>query len=114
MEYVYAVLALTWLVGGTAVHVGFPIEAGGRLAGTVSWGAYAALNLSLAALLVAFTRELGALPEGAAKDRLFLRFLCIVLLQPLVTASAFVVLYRIVGVVYHLDVPPLPGIQEGI
>jgi hypothetical protein len=110
----YFVLAMIWLAVGIGVRLGLPVEAGGKAVALLSWCGYAALNLNLALLLVAFTREFGGLPEGDGKDRLFLRFLSIIVMQPLVTAFAFSVLYRIMGLVYHLDVPPLPGVQEGI
>jgi hypothetical protein len=43
-----------------------------------------------------------------------MRFLGIVIAQPLMTAAAFVVLNRVMGVAWNLQVPELPAIQEGI
>ena len=85
-----------------------------RAAAIVFWIAYALLNLMLAWLLVRFTAGYGDLPEGPSRDRLFLRFLSAIVVQPMATACAFTVLYRIMGVVYHLKVPGLGAVQEGI
>jgi hypothetical protein len=43
-----------------------------------------------------------------------MRFLGIVISQPLMTAAAFAVLNRVMGVAWNLQVPDLPAIQEGI
>jgi hypothetical protein len=43
-----------------------------------------------------------------------MRFLGIVVAQPLMTAAAFAVLNRVMGVAWNLQVPDLPAIQEGI
>ena len=71
-------------------------------------------GLPLAWLLVRFTGSYGEIPEGGPKDRLFVRFLAAIVAQPIMTACAFVVLYRIMGLVYHLNVPALGAVQEGI
>jgi hypothetical protein len=111
---VYGLSSALWLGCWLALSAGVPIERGGKAAGALLWAAYGLLNLGLASLLVRFTAGYGELPEGISKDRLFLRFLTAVLAQPLVTASAFAVLYRIMGVVYHVIVPGLTAVQEGI
>ena len=114
IQNLYAMIASVCFFGWVAVRFGVPIENGGRVTGFVSWLIYIALNFTLAMLLVAFTGEYGALPEGPVKDRLFARFLSIILVQPVATAFAYTVLFRIMGLVYHMKVPPLPGVQEGI
>ena len=80
----------------------------------ILWIAYGLLNLGLASMLVRFTAAYGDLPEGPSRDRLFVRFLSAIVVQPVATAFAFAVLYRIMGVVYHLQVPGLAAVQEGI
>jgi hypothetical protein len=109
----YAVLAALWLAAWLALRV-LPFEPGGRLALAVSWLAYLLLNVVFATLLVRFTSGYGSLPEGDDKDRLFLRLLGVILAQPVTTACAFAVLYRLMGVAYQLTVPGLPVVQEGI
>jgi hypothetical protein len=110
----YGVLAAMWLMAWLALRLGLPIEKGGRAVGALSWLAYGLVNLVLAWLLVRFTGGYGELPDGHPKDKLFVRFLSALLVQPLVTACAFSVLYRIMGVVYHVKVPGLTAVQEGI
>ena len=68
----------------------------------------------LALLLVRFTGEYGSLAAGDATDRLFTRLLGAVALQPIATAVAFAVLYRVSGVAWDLQVLGLPAVQEGI
>ena len=97
----YGIVLLAWLSAWIALALGVPIEKGGRV-------------LVAASLLVRFTADYGDLPEGPARDRLFLRFLSAIVVQPVATACAFTVLYRIMGVVYHLKVPGLAAVQEGI
>jgi hypothetical protein len=84
------------------------------MAAVACWTGYAVANLALAWLLVWFTADYGSLPDGESKDRLFLRVIGAVVLQPVMTALAFSVLYRIMGVAYHLQVPGLTAVQEGI
>lgn len=110
----YAIVSAIWIGAWLALSLGVPLERGGRVAGVLCWTAYGLLNLLLASLLVRFTEEYGGLPEGAFKDRLFLHLLSAVAVQPLATAGAFAVLYRIMGFVYHLEVPGLTAVQEGI
>ncbi len=110
----YGVVLLAWLGAWAALVLGVPIERGGRVVGAILWIAYALLNFELASMLVRFTRGYGDLPEGPSRDRLFLRFLSAILVQPVATACAFAVLYRLMGVAYHLWVPGLTAVQEGI
>ncbi len=110
----YAAVLLAWLGARIVLALGVPVERGGRVAAVALWIAYAVLNLLLASLLVRFTAGYGDLPEGPSRDRLFLRFLSAIVVQPMATACAFAVLYRIMGVVYHLKVPGLGAVQEGI
>ena len=110
----YAGLATVWLLAWAAGRAGIPIEKGGRAVHALFWLAYILLNLALAWLLVRFTAGYGEVPAGPVKDRLFLRFLFVVVAQPLATACAFSVLFQIMGVVYDLRVPGLTAVQEGI
>jgi hypothetical protein len=114
LEAAYAVLALAWFAAWLAVRLGVPLERGGVPAAAVSWLGYLLVNLVFAWLLVRFTSGYGGLAEGPVKDRLFLRFLALIVIQPLTTASAFTVLFRTMGVAYRLWSPELPAIQEGI
>jgi hypothetical protein len=110
----YGLVLLAWVVAWVALRLGAPLERGGQVAGALCWVAYGLLNVLLASLLVGFTAGYGDLPEGSSRDRLFLRFLSAIVAQPAATACAFAVLYRIMGVVYHLKVPGLGAVQEGI
>lgn len=110
----YAIVLLAWVGAWIALVLGVPIERGGRVAGAIFWIAYGLLNFALAWLLVRFTAVYGDLPEGDLRDRLFVRLLSAILVQPLGTACAFAILFRIMGVVYHLTVPGLTAVQEGI
>jgi hypothetical protein len=111
---VYGGLAAVWLLAWAATRAGIPIEKGGPAVHALFWLAYILLNLVLAWLMVRFTAGYGEVPAGPAKDRLFLRFLSVVAVQPLTTACAFSVLFHIMGVVYDLRVPGLTAVQEGI
>jgi uncharacterized membrane protein len=110
----YAIVFFAWIGLRLVLALGVPVERGGPAAAAVSWIGYALLNLLLASLLVRFTAGYGDLPEGSSRDRLFVRFLSAIVAQPVATACAFAVLYRIMGVVYHLKVPSLGAVQEGI
>ncbi len=111
---IYGLVSVVWIGAWVVLVLGVPIEKGGKTAGALLWLGYGTLNVLMASLLVRFTAGYGALPESAAKDRLFLRFLSAVAAQPVATACAFAVLYRIMGFVYHLRVPGLTAVQEGI
>ncbi len=78
------------------------------------WIVYAATNLLLAWFLLRFTTTYGSIPDGRAADRVFLRFIAIIVAQPLMTAAAFAVLNNVMGVAWNAQVPELPAIQEGI
>jgi len=110
----YGIVMLAWVGAWAALALGVPIERGGRVAGAALWIAYGLLNFGLASLLVAFTAGYGDLPAGPSRDRLFMRLLSAIAAQPVATACAFAVLYRIMGVVYHLKAPGLTAVQEGI
>jgi hypothetical protein len=111
---VYGGLATVWLLAWAALRAGIPIEKGGPAVHALFWLAYILLNLALAWLMVRFPAGYGEVPAGPVKDRLFLRFLFVVVAQPMATACAFSVLFRIMGVVYDLRVPGLTAVQEGI
>jgi hypothetical protein len=90
------------------------LNRGGMIAVVLCWAAYAITNLLLAWFLLRFTSTYALIPAGTAADRVFMRFLGIVVAQPLVTAAAFAVLNQVMGVAWNLQVPQLPVIQEGI
>ena len=71
-------------------------------------------NVLIAWFLLRFTSAYGLIPEGRAADRAFLRFITIIVAQPLITAAAFAVLNNVMGVAWNAQVPELPAIQEGI
>jgi hypothetical protein len=105
---------LAWGLLWTAMILGVPLEKGGSLALVACWAVYLVANLVLAWVLVRFTAAYGSLPESATSDVLFIRLLGTLAAQPIMTALAFSVLTRIMGVVWHLQVPSLPAVQEGI
>jgi hypothetical protein len=103
-----------WLALFIAILAGVHLNRGGMIAVVLSWAAYALTNLLLAWLLLRFTSTYARIPPGTAADRVFMRFLGIVVAQPLMTAAAFAVLNQVMGVAWNLQVPELPAIQEGI
>jgi hypothetical protein len=105
-----ALIVLAWAAG----RAGFRIEAGGRPLTVFVWFLFGSLNLCFAALAVRITGEYGRLPEGRAKDIVFLRFLGAIVVQPIATLAAFSLLYRLLRLVYHRDFPWLDAVQEGI
>lgn len=107
-------LFLVWLALFLAVAAGAPLNRGGAAAIAVCWIVYAVTNLLLAWFLLRFTSTYALIPAGQIADRAFMRFLGIVIAQPLMTAAAFVVLNQVMGVAWSLQVPELPAIQEGI
>jgi hypothetical protein len=107
-------LFLVWLVLFLAVAAGAPLNRGGSLAVTLCWVIYAVTNVLIAWFLLRFTTAYGSIPEGGAADRAFLRFVAIIVTQPLMTAAAFVVLNNVMGLAWNAQVPQLPAIQEGI
>lgn len=107
-------LFLGWLMLFIAVAAGAPLNRGGVLAIVFCWTAYALTNVLLAWFLLRFTSTYALIPAGRVADRAFMRFLGIVIAQPLVTAAAFAVLNQVMGVAWNLQVPDLPAVQEGI
>ena len=107
-------LFLLWLVLFVAVVAGVPLRRGGELVVAACWLAYAITNLLLAWFLTRFTKSYGLIPAGRAADRAFLRFIAIIVAQPLITAAAFVVLSHVMGLTWNAQIPELPAIQEGI
>jgi hypothetical protein len=105
---------LVWFVLFLAVAAGVPFHRGGSLAVVACWIVYAATNLLFAWFLLRFTTAYGSIPDGRAADRIFLRFIAIIVAQPLMTAAAFAVLNNVMGVAWNAQVPELPAIQEGI
>jgi hypothetical protein len=103
-----------WLLLFLAVRAGAPLSHGGGAAKWLVWTAYVATNLVIAWFLLRFTSRYGSIGKGAAADRLFGRFLIIILAQPLMTAAAFVVIETAMGVSWNGQVPQLPAIQEGL
>jgi hypothetical protein len=113
-ESVYAALAAFCILAGTGALLGLPVERGGTFTRTFAWCAYSAVNIAFAWLLVRFTAGYGEIQEEDQRDRLFSRLLLIVVAQPIVTAFAFALLYRVMGLSYSLAVPGLGAVQEGI
>ncbi|HEV7613849.1 MAG TPA: hypothetical protein VGO37_18365 [Steroidobacteraceae bacterium] len=107
-------LFVLWLGLFLGVLAGVPLNRGGVVAIVVCWAIYALTNLLLAWFLLRFTATYALIPAGKAADRVFMRFLGIVITQPLMTAAAFTVLNQVMGVAWNLQVPDLPAIQEGI
>ena len=107
-------LFLVWLALFLAVVAGVPLNRGGSIAVALCWLIYAATNVLIAWFLLRFTTAYGLIPEGRAADRAFLRFIAIIVAQPLMTAAAFAVLNNVMGVAWNAQVPELPAIQEGI
>jgi hypothetical protein len=105
---------LVWFALFAAVAAGAPLNRGGAAAVAVCWVVYTATNVLLAWFLLRFTSMYALIPEGQVADRAFMRFLGIVIAQPLMTAAAFAVLNQVMGVAWNLQVPELPAIQEGI
>lgn len=112
--WLLAGLFVMWLLLFLAVRAGAPLSQGGVIARVLVWIAYIATNLLMAWFLLRFTSRYGAISKGPNADRVFGRFLVIVLAQPLMTAAAFVVLENAMGVAWNGQVPELPAIQEGI
>jgi len=107
-------LFLLWFTLFLAVVAGAPLNRGGVAAIAMCWIVYAVTNLLLAWFMLRFTSMYALIPAGQVADRAFMRFLGIVIAQPWMTAAAFVVLNRAMGVAWNLQVPDLPAIQEGI
>jgi hypothetical protein len=111
---VLRILFLLWLALFLVVVAGIRLNRGGLIAVGLCWALYALTNFLLAWFLLRFTATYGSIPPGPVADRAFMRFLGIVVAQPLMTAAAFAVLNQVMGVAWNLQVPELPAIQEGI
>jgi hypothetical protein len=111
---VLRILFLVWLALFLVVVGGMRLNRGGVVAVAICWSIYALTNFLLAWFLLRFTATYGSIPPGPVADRAFMRFLGIVVAQPLMTAAAFTVLNQVMGVAWNLQVPNLPAIQEGI
>jgi hypothetical protein len=107
-------LFLLWLLLALAVVAHVPFRLGGGVAIALCWMLYAFTNLLLAWYFLRFTASYGSIQAGPLADRVFLRFVSVVLTQPLATAAAFAVLNVVMGVAWNGQVPALPAIQEGI
>jgi hypothetical protein len=107
-------LFLVWLALFLAVLAGVPLNRGGNVAVTLCWLVYGITNALIAWFLLSFTGAYGSIPAGRTADRVFLRFVGVVVAQPLMTAAAFSVLNNVMGVAWNAQVPALPAIQEGI
>lgn len=111
---VLRVLFLVWLALFLVVVAGVRLNRGGVVAVVLCWSIYALTNFLLAWFLLRFTATYGSIPPGPIADRAYMRFLGIVVAQPLMTAAAFAVLNQVMGVAWNLQMPDLPAIQEGI
>ena len=100
--------------GGLLAWLGVPVERGGRLLTAAAWADYGITNLLFAAVVIRMTPGYAGLPEGKQKEALFLRFLGLVVLQPIATGGAFSILYRLLRVVYHEKFPWPDVTPEGI
>lgn len=107
-------LFMGWLALFLAVVAGVPLHRGGSLAVALCWFVYVVTNVLIAWFLLRFTTAYGSIPAGQAADRAFLRFIAIIVAQPLMTAAAFAVLNNVMGLAWSAQVPELPAIQEGI
>jgi hypothetical protein len=111
---VLRILFVIWLALFLVVVAGVRLNRGGVVAVVLCWSIYALTNFLLAWFLLRFTATYGSIPPGPVADRAYMRFLGIVVAQPLMTAAAFAVLNQVMGVAWNLQVPDLPAIQEGI
>ena len=103
-----------WLLLVAAATAGLPLHAGGRPVVAACWLLYIGSNGLVAWLLLRFIVDYGRIQDGVTADRLFLRFVGVLVAQPVATAAAFVVLNAAMGLVWNELVPALPAIQEGI
>jgi hypothetical protein len=105
LQAAYSITSALLVSGGVLAWLGVPVERGGRPLTLLTWAVYGGANVLFAALVLQMTSGYGNLPEGELKDVVFLRFLAIVALQPITTAGAFSVLYRLLRLVYHEKFP---------
>jgi hypothetical protein len=111
---VHFALVVVWALIWTAMILGVPLERGGSAAAIACWTAYVAANFVLAWVLVRFTAIYGSLPESSTSEALFVRLIGTLAAQPIMTALAFSVLTRIMGVGWNPLAPDLSAVQEGI
>ncbi len=114
LQSAHAVSCVLLVAGGLLAWAAVPVERGGRLLTAGAWALYGVVNLLFAAIVVLMTGGYAGLPDGPPKDALFLRFLGLVALQPIATAGAFSLLYRLLRVVYHEEFPWLDIPTEGL
>jgi hypothetical protein len=107
-------LFLVWFLLFLAVIAGASLNRGGSPAVALCWIVYAVTNLLLAWFLLRFTTTYGLIPDGRIADRAFMRFIAVIVMQPLMTAAAFAVLNNVMGIAWNAQIPELPAIQEGI
>ena len=105
IQAAYAISSALLVSGAVLAWIGVPVERGGRPATLLVWAVYGGANILFAALVLQMTSGYGNLPDGELKDAIFLRFLAIVALQPITTAGAFSLLYRLLRLVYHEKFP---------
>jgi hypothetical protein len=114
LERAYVILSSLLLAGGILSWAGVPVEIGGRPLTILAWIMYAAANLLFAGIVLGMTTSYASLPDGRTKDALFLRFVGEVSFQAVMTAGAFLLLFRLLRVVYHQKFPGLDVVTEGI
>jgi hypothetical protein len=103
---VLRILFLIWFALFLVVFAGVRLNRSGVIAIVMCWSRYALTNFSLAWFLLPFTATYGSIPPGPVADRAYLRFLGIVVAQPLMTAAAFAVLNQVMGVAWNLQAGP--------
>ena len=114
LQVAHAISSALLVSGAILAWLGVPVERGGRPATLLVWALYGGVNILFAALVLQMTSGYGNLRDGEFKDALFLRFLAIVALQPIATAGAFSLLYRLLKLVYHETFPWLDVSPQGI
>jgi len=114
LERVYLSAGALLVAGGVLSWAGVPVERGGRPLTIAAWVVYAAANLLFAGIVMGMTTGYASVPDGRAKDALFLRFVGEVGFQMVMTAGAFLLLFRLLRVVYHQKFPELDVVIEGI
>ena len=114
LSLAWASTALFFALGWTLAALGAPIEAGGRILTITAWLVFVALHLLFAGLAATITSNYASIPDGASKDSVFVWFLAVVVLQPLATAAGLSVLYRLLRLVYHQNMPGLDLIPSGV
>lgn len=111
---VHAVVATTLVTAWGLGALGVPLERGGAPLTIAAWLLFATLQFAFAALASGVTSRYAAIPEGRARDALFVKFVALTLLQPIATAAALHVLYRLMRLVYHHSLPLFDTLPEGL